>query len=78
MIVIIIAIDRGQSIMDINFTKFALFCPEEAMITVEVNPMPNVQPPKVTSPSNEIANNSNTGENPIRIKNDEVICCELL
>ena len=78
MIAISIAIDRRQSIIDINFTKFALFCPEEAIITVEVNPIPIVQPPKPTLSPNEALNNSNPGGNPHKHKDSEVICCELL
>ena len=78
MIAISIAIDRRQSIIDINFTKFALFCPEEAIITVEANPIPIVQPPKPILPPNEALNNSNTGGNSNKKKDSEVICCELL
>ena len=65
--------------MDINFTKFALSCPEESLITAEVKPSANVQQPNAVTPPKP-ATNTNTGIRPNINQNfpEEKECCELL
>ncbi len=75
----LLALDRTQAIMDINFTKFAMTCPEEALVTVPGQPLA-VASPAVGKPEPQPAepNYHAAREMEPRREREEKKCCNVL
>ena len=72
-----VAIEKNQMIMELNFSRFAMLCPPQAILTVEMNvrtnveikPAPDLVPP--TEPRSEIKKTQSS-------ESEERKCCKLL
>ena len=68
--IINVAIDKNQAIGDINFSKFAMFCPSEALIVSEVDKSKSQTTKKIEAKKEVVKVNDNFPE--------EKQCCTIV